>query len=268
MHTLLISMLFVGWTPGPQEPPRKAEGPVSSPLDEFKKAAAEYRIVVDSSPAHAPALKPEPVLKWNNPLRATVAGATFLWVADGRPEVIGCLYRYTYEGVQVEDHEFQSLADSGLTATLGGVPVWSPPSAGIKFAPIPGAPVPASNPVERLRQMRALSREFKAGFNGEKDKTEFRLLSQPLYRYEPTRADLIDGALFAFVQTTDPEVLLAIEARNVDGKPAWYWGVARMSMVNLRAEHKGTEVWTADWVNDLSAPNKPYITRTVSKRLP
>ena len=49
---------------------------------------------------------------------------------------------------------------------------------------------------------------------------------------------------------------LAIEARNVDGKPAWYWGVARMSMVNLRAEHKGTEVWTADWVSDLSAPNK------------
>ena len=32
-----------------------------------------------------------------------------------------------------------------------------------------------------------------------------RLLAQPIYRYENTKGDLIDGALFAFVLGTDPE---------------------------------------------------------------
>ncbi len=33
------------------------------------------------------------------------------------------------------------------------------------------------------------------------------MLPRPLYGYQVDRADLTDGALFAFVQGTDPEVL-------------------------------------------------------------
>jgi hypothetical protein len=167
----------------------------------------------------------------------------------------------------VEDHEFQSLATVGLTASRDGATIWTPRDAGMTLAPIPGAPKPAGSPAERLRQMRALAQEFHAFFDNDNDKSELRLLTQPLYRYEARRPDLVDGALFAFVVTTDPEVLLAIEARPVDGKPAWHYGFARMSMVNLRAQHKDREVWRAAWAVGLQDPTGPYFTTRAPGRL-
>jgi hypothetical protein len=107
--------------------------------------------------------------------------------------------------------------------------------------------------------MRVLSREFRA-FLDTKRQSELRLLTQPLYRYETQRSDLTDGALFAFVQTTDPEVLLVIEARPLEGKPTWHYGLARMSMVNLRARHKDRDIWQVPWATPLRAPHMPYIT--------
>ena len=121
--------------------------------------------MTDSDPAKTLVLSSEPVLRWTNPLRGTVAGAVFVWVADGRPEVVASLYRYTVEGKMVEDDEFQSLATTGLTATRDGRAVWAPRTAGINLAPIPGAPKPAATPAERLRQMRALAHEFHAFFD-------------------------------------------------------------------------------------------------------
>src|SRR5260370_20370423 len=58
-------------------------------LEELKQAAARYRIVTDSHPPKNMVLVPEPVLRWSNPLRKTADGAVFIWVADGRPEVVG-----------------------------------------------------------------------------------------------------------------------------------------------------------------------------------
>ena len=49
-----------------------------------------------------------------------------------------------------------------------------------------------------------------------------RLLAQPIYRYENTKGDLIDGGLFVFVLGTDPEAFLLIEARRPQsGAPEW-----------------------------------------------
>ena len=86
---------------------------------------------------------------------------------------------------------------------------------------------------------------------------------------EGKRADVIDGGLFAYVHTTDPEVLLTIEARplNGGGPPAWHYALARMSMVNLRVILKDREVWSADWDSDLKNPAKPYMARTEPGRV-
>jgi hypothetical protein len=166
-----------------------------------------------------------------------------------------------------EDHEFQSLATIGLTATRNGQTVWAPRIVGVSLIPIPGAARPAATSTERLRHMQALAREFHAFFDTADDKSELRLLPKPLYRYESKDPSLRDGALFAFVVTTDHEVLLAIETRPIGGDLAWHYGFARMSMVNLRAQHKGRTVWNADWVYDLEAPNKPYVTLRAADRI-
>jgi hypothetical protein len=231
-------------------------------LEELKRAAESYRIVLESDPARSAEFRPEPILRWTNPLRKTDDGAVFLWIERGRPEAIASFYRYRApeDGLLHEDHEFQSLATTGLSATRNGRVAWSPRTAGVTLAPIPGAPDPAATAPERLRQMRALARDFHAFFDLAENQSELRLLTHPLYRYEINRPDLIDGALFAFVQTTDPEVLLLLEARPINGKAAWHYAFARMSMVNLRARHKDQSVWRVDWEPKFGDISLPYAT--------
>lgn len=234
-------------------------------FNELKEAAQTYRITLGTDPPKRLALCAEPLLRWTNPLRKTNEGAVFLWVADGRPEAVASFYRFKYERSIQEEHEFQSLALTGLTATRDGRDVWFARQAGVNLVPIPDAPVPAGTPAERLRQLRALASQFRAFFDSPTDQAELRLLARPLYRYETHRADLVDGALFAFVQATDPEVLLLIEDRPHNGALAWQYGLARMSMVNLRAELKRQVVWRAEWDNDRFAPDKPYMTLRASE---
>ena len=125
-------------------------------LDDLKQIAARYRIVTDSAPPRAIVFVPEPVLSWTNPLRRTFTGASFIWVADGRPEVVASFYRYTEQGKTYEDNEFQSLATTGLTATRDGQAVWAPRDGGHRLAPIPARPGRRHRPPERLRQMHAI----------------------------------------------------------------------------------------------------------------
>jgi hypothetical protein len=58
---------------------------------------------------------------------------------------------------------------------------------------------------------------------------------------------VIDGALFTLVSTagTDPEVLLLIEAREVDGKTRWEYACGRFSDRNLYVQRKDKEVWSS-----------------------
>jgi hypothetical protein len=261
LGTLVVASVSAQDAPTGTGSPAKGEI-TAQRLEELKRAAESYRIVLDSDPARSAEFRSEPILRWTNPLRKTDDGAVFLWIERGRPAAVASFYRYRAPEDELlhEDHEFQSLATTGLRATRNGQVAWSPKTAGITLAPIPGAPDPAATAPERLRQMRALAREFHAFFDLPENQSELRLLTQPLYRYETNRPDLIDGALFAFVQTTDPEVLLLLEARPIDGKAAWHYALARMSMVNLRARHKDQSVWRVDWEPKFGDISLPYTT--------
>jgi hypothetical protein len=223
----------------------------------WKREAAEYRIVLNTKPETAPVLRDEPALRWTNPVRETDDGLVWLWLSGGRPAAVACFYRAKLEGQTIEAHEFQSLATVPLTTIRGGRTVWAPRGPGVTPSPIPGTPRPASTPSERLRQMRALAREFKALVDLEKGGTQLRLLSQPLFRYESET----DGALCAFVLTTDPEALLIIDDRAGDGGHAWHYAFARMSNHSLVAKHRDRVVWGVPADMDETNPSKPYCSR-------
>lgn len=255
--------LAAGWNARGQEPaPRQSSGGAVRVLDEklidrWKREAAEYRIVLQTEPQTTTSLWPEPVLRWTNPVRETDDGLLLLWLSKGRPDAVACFYRVRFEGRPTEAHEFHSLAPVPLTATLRGRTVWAPRAPGVTPRPIPQAPPPASTPSERLRQMRALARDFKASVDLEKGATALRLLTQPVFRYEAEP----DGALFAFVLTTDPEVLLLIDDRPADGSPVWHYAFARMSNRSLVANHHDRVVWEAAADKEDYNPAKPYCVR-------
>ena len=108
-------------------------------LSAWKREAADYRVVLETSPETVLSLHAESALDWTNPIRIS-GGVALLWVADGRPQAFACFFRYKWEGRVQEAHEFHSLATVPLVASLGGRPLWHPAGPGIRLEPIPAPP--------------------------------------------------------------------------------------------------------------------------------
>ncbi len=164
------------------------------------------------------------------------------------------LFSFPTTGPRHLYHEFHSLSLSVLDVSRAGTHArtWTPSAPGIELAALSGAPVPARSAAQRLAQMRALSRDFSAStMDGAERRLELRLLPQPLYRYESADPAVLDGALFAFVASTDPEALVVMEARKsaaADG-PVWDYAICRLTDLRLVVRHKGKEVFTAPLIS-------------------
>ncbi|MDZ4688958.1 MAG: hypothetical protein SH850_28105 [Planctomycetaceae bacterium] len=183
------------------------------------------------------------VMRWSNNVRGSETGMTVLYLADGLPQAVCCVYPWE----QSLTHEFDSLSRGRLIGKRDGAVVWTPESAGVTFCPVPEAEAPAETPAARLRQMKSLAAGFSSTMLGwrpdRSDREELRLLPQPLYRYEATSGLVLDGAVFAFVQGTDPESLLLIEAAK-DAR--WEYAFVRRTSGELEARHKNVVVWHAE----------------------
>jgi hypothetical protein len=212
--------------------------------------AASYSIFRDQQRTQKLELKREPVYRWTNPTRVGgQVGEVFVWTYRGRPEVVGSIFSHPANGNQrVMCHELHSLSLAVLVVDRKAAEQWVPQAAGVDLKPVQGAPRPAATPTLRLAQMRSLAREFSGKSLSDSGQTwELRLLPQPLYRYESTDPDVLDGALFTLVSSagTDPEIILVLEARAGEPAPRWVFGAARFSDMNLWLNHKDQEVWSS-----------------------
>lgn len=242
MHSLLCSMLILAQAEAPPPAPSSAAA-----VEAFKVEAAEYAVRLQSRAGEKLTLVKEPVLRWGNPARTGEDGAAFVWTLGGRPELIGTIFTYRYKEKINRKHEFHSLATEPLSAEFRGKEVWAPAKAGLTFAPIEGAPAPAESARLRLTQMKALARDFSASLkDSEGESYQLRLLTQPLYRYEPKDRGVLDGAIFSFAVGNDPEVLLIVEARQAKDAARWEYALARFHYVEMKAYYKDREVFRAE----------------------
>jgi hypothetical protein len=232
------------------EPPGKAEDESRKTLERIVKG---YQLFHGAN-AVPLEMEPEPVLRWPNSTRDTHEGATFVWTLNGRPEAIGCVW----ENGGYWAHAFHSLSDGKLVARHNRVTIWQTDKPGLEFTRFPEAPEPADSAAKRLVQMKELSRRFRCGLTevGRKSE-ELRFLPHPLYRYKTERKDLIDGGLFAFVQGTDPEVVLVLEAAQHDGKSEWRYAITRRTGMAVEADLDGKPIWAVPGSN--GAPNAAWF---------
>jgi hypothetical protein len=247
----LVASALLGQAAPENKPP--APGAAESALADFQRDAEGYAITLGAAKTAKLALAAQPLLHWGNPARNGEDGAVFAWTKDGRPEVVGSVFTYRLRGMGplIRKHTFHSLSDGPLTAEFQEQLIWSPKTAGVKFAPVPASEAPADDPRRRLTQMRALARQFSLTMIDLTDeKTELRLMTQPLMRYQPTAGPAVDGAIFAFAVATDPEALLILEARGSDNL-RWEFALARFHFVTLTAQLGGKEVWRAEPDKDL-----------------
>lgn len=227
----------------------------SERLQFLQAKVAEFELSREGDPgATVPfALTKAPVLRYSNVerLSGTTDGATFLWLEGTRP--VAAVSFSIRNPDEIVVRECTSFVDQKLICQSGGKDVWTPPAGNSVAQSFPEAPVPAKSKTQRLTQIRNLARKFEATCYNRKDEPfALRLLPQPLHRYEAEKAGILDGAVFAFVVSNDPELLLVIEAaQSVDKEPAWQYTLARMSSWKEKVQLDGREVWSVDNYYDL-----------------
>ena len=246
--TLAIALSVVGQAGKPED------GDAAARLAIMKESLSIPTLTAADDPKLVYRLKADPVLRFNNSVGAVSDGAVFVWVdADDRPVVAVQVYKTT-KGKW--EHAFSSLSTTPLH--LGGI--WEPARAGVLFKPIPGAPKPADTAEQRLRQMRALAKDFGATMDLDfKTTHSLRMLSTPLVRYGKAGSGVLEGALYAFALTTDPEVYLLIEARTGKDGPEWQYAFAPEASAPIQCSLKGTPVWDFSADSRIFDPREPYF---------
>ena len=235
------------------EPPGK-QAPSDEPkkLNELIEKAVQWYDVLPAADSTT-VLVPQPVLRWGNVTRGQKGDAIMVvWPHNGRPIAMASIY--PWDGKMI--HEFDSLSrEAKLIARDQDRVIWSPKTAGVESKDVPAASKPAKTHAERLRQMKAIAERFKATMTGwrgdDTDREELRLLPRRLYRYDLKNAkdadpNLLDGALFAYVQGTDPEVVLVLEAIGTAKESAWQYAFVRATSGGLEVKLGDKVVWTAE----------------------
>lgn len=209
------------------------------------------------------ALKPtaEPVLRYSNPVRAIGLsdGVVYLWLNVARPVAAASLsIRQSGELYR----ELTFLEQGPLACLVEGATIWSPAEGGLKWAALQAAE-PAAGKSLRLVQMRSIARRFAATYYkpDTQETFELRVLSQPVYRYEDPASATVDGAVFVFAESNDPETLLLLEAvADSEGGRSWRYGLVRMSSVRMTVRLDDHEVWSVEnYWRGPRTPGDPYL---------
>jgi hypothetical protein len=242
MNTVAVLLLTLAG--GAEEPSKDSDAAIERrrQTDVAALAPAKARTLDLSSGGAKADLHAEALLRWSNPTAGSVYGEVFLWTFDGRPAALASIYRW-YHPYTDATVEFASIWDRPLAAHDGDLAVWDSQSPGVTLKPLEGAAQTAASAPARLVQIKSLAREFSAQLKdergGEQVNRELRLLDRPLHRYKSSAHGIADGALFAFVEGTDPEAWLLIEAAQNGDRLQWRYAVARMNVDALEIRRSG-----------------------------
>ena len=221
---------------------------------------AEFELQTEKADSKLLERGKSPILRWSNPVREFVNdGLTYLWLDDNRPLAIGsCWCRSTEADLRTGElkYEFSTLTDERMSLRRGDNVIWTPKPEGVVNKPLAEAQAPQDTAARRLTQMRQLARRFQASSFKMNSPHELRLMPQPLYRYDDKANDVLDGALFAFVEGNDPEALLLLEA--VSGK--WRYTLASMTNYRVVVRLDKEDVFTSEApLMGRSSPTDRYV---------
>ena len=235
-----------------------------SRLTEMQARIDELELKTTGPEAHRLARSEHAILRYTNPIAGgTSQAATFLWLDGKRPAAaISLSYR---PGGRIW-WELTSLSDDPLELRKDMELVWKPTASSRKFERFPDSPVPAATPAARLTQLRELSRRFTVREFRREQWQDGRLLTQPLYRWSDEAAGTVDGAIFGYAETTDPELLLIIETRQTQGLSdgEWRFALAKMTSAPMIVTLADKEIYNVPgyWSSPRS-PQDPYLEQSI-----
>lgn len=260
--TMLLGMVCAAFAFAQEDDAKEDAQVRADRLKNMKQQAAAYQLTLAGGKSEL-TLHDEPVLRFSNPVSGVPDGIVVMWKDGERPAVFAQVFQ-TKDGLWV--HECQSIAAAGLTMKKGDTIFWEPKEAAEGFRTLDGSDTPAASAARRLAQMKSLAGEFAAADDFKINTTDveptrhtLRLLTTPIYRYADESEGILDGAVFAFVHGTDPEVFLVFESRtDKDGKAGWHYNLAPMTCWAVTASRDGKEIWSLPERLNKSKPTDGY----------
>ena len=214
--------------------------------DYYAAQLPKYKIYLAGDPDKKLTVDPQPKFRWKNPVRdaSSTHGDVFVWTRNGRVDVVGTIFSYQIEGQRRRvAHGFHSMSAEAVTITRDGRRPFTIPAPGLVYEPVPNAPKVSTKQSIRMAQMRRISKSFTATVTENNETRQpLRALSEPIYRFESNDAGR-DGAVFAYVFGTDPELILAIETRSTPTGPKWYFAAGRFTTHPLQLMYQKSVVW-------------------------
>ncbi|MCG8652736.1 MAG: hypothetical protein MI861_23050 [Pirellulales bacterium] len=262
--SLAAFSLLLGGSADAQEPVEQAPGKTvdirsqepgsvesSQGTQPMFEQAEVYEVLTESDALRQLKLHPRPLIRFNNLVSGVPDGIIVMWTDGVRPAVLAQVF-------QLKDkrwlHEVQSMAANPLTMrdTKSNKVVWHPREPGLTWQRLEDVVVRGETDTIRLRQMKKIAADFTAvdKFQVSADDTarspySLRLLPNPLYRYSDDKRGVVDGAVFAFVHGTDPEMFLLLEAKKTEGgAKTWRYALAPMTCWAIDAQYNGQPVWS------------------------
>ena len=236
----------------------------------YGEAAKSVDMDLSDEPGAELKLQKTPLLKYTNPVRNVKQhGAIYLWTVEDRPGVIASFWsavELSQPNLRRLNFEWHSLSEEPVSADRFGERLWDATEPGLEWKRLSEVPPPAASRALRLLQMRRIASSFSAEIDTQE--SELRLIPQPLFRY-PSQADrTLDGAIFAYVMGTDPELLLLIESRSGEGgTEEWYSGFARFTNYGVVVQRDGQQWWSCAQVQSGQRTGRYYL-RLAVERLP
>jgi hypothetical protein len=213
-------------------------------------------------------LRPDPVLRYNDPPRHMEDASIWAWGERGRPAAMLKVELYpSHPPARRWVLGLVSLAPNRIAVRYHDGEAWTSSRPGLDLRALPDAPAPEETEALRLAQMKALARRFTASENAgpARGRLELRLMPRPFDRYAGPVAGLRDGVLFGFATGTNPDIFLVIEVRDQEGEPPGFqYGLARNGGGDFRVSLDGNEVWTEGVANP-PARLETYMNRRLAE---
>ena len=235
----LAALIAVGAEDTPADAERDAQRAAA------KRIAHSLRLRVGSA-GKSMAVEAEPLLRYTDATRKQDEAALWVWGKSGRPAAILAMEFYPKppRGPRWL-YEIASLSDQKIAVTRAGEVNWTAEKPGLDLKDLPDAVAPAEQAARRLAQMRQLLRRFAVRESAVVEGSlELRPMTNPLRRYDDPKARLIDGAIFAFANGTNPEVFVLLEVHaDSDGAKVWKYSLAQMTGGEVVVSLDGEDVW-------------------------
>lgn len=227
----------------------------------YQKRAESLSVSFAESSHRAVLLHPHPLLTYSNPVRNVQGhGSLFLWTESERPVLIAAYWsaaESAQPGMRRLSREWHSLVSDKLDVRISPEETWTSTKPGIEWQSIDVADEPSKSRALRLTQLRGIMKRARAEI--ETGESELRLMPQPIYRYAEG-AGLLDGAIFAFVMGTDPELLAVLEARTGGkGRVNWFLGFVQFTNAAVRATFDDVEVYRAGRWSPIESAGRHHL---------